>query len=113
MAWASVPMIFSKGENMKTAKLLLVLAGCFVLSGCAVYEAKQFLTPEGSPTDAEIAASYFATDLKKSSAADVLPLIHMPDDALLSQSTKVWPLRAKRKRDINCGSVCLPLMKMT
>lgn len=88
---------------MKTAKLL-ILAGClvicnFVLSGCAVYEAKQFyLTPEGPPSDEEIAASYFVTDLKKSSAADVLPLIHMPEHALLSQSTKVLASQGEKKK---------------
>ena len=71
---------------------------CFVLSGCWLVDVKDFMTPEGPPKDKEIAKAYYLTELRKSTAADVLPLIYMPEYSLLSQSTKVLAAQGEKKK---------------
>ena len=87
---------------MKTTKLLVLIIflvlSCFILCSCWVLDVKEFLTPEGPPSNKEIAKSYHLTELNKSSAADILPLIHMPEHALLSQSTKVLASQGAKKK---------------
>lgn len=88
---------------MKTAKLLVLIVSLvlssFIFSSCFIYDIKEFyLKKEGPPSDEEIAKSYHLTELNKSSAADVLPLIHMPEHALLSQSTKVLASQGAKKK---------------
>jgi hypothetical protein len=61
-------------------------------------DVKDFLTPEGPPKDKEIAKAYYLTELRHSTAADVLPLVYMPDYALLSQSTKVLASQGEKKK---------------
>lgn len=83
----------------KTKVLMLFCAVlCFVLSGCWLVDVKDFLTLEGPPKDKEIAKAYHLTELRKSTAADVLPLIYMPDYSLLSQSTKVLAAQGEKKK---------------
>ena len=62
---------------------------CLTLSCSWMYDAIDYIYPEGPPKLKEIAKTYYLTELRKSTAADVLPLLYMPDYALLSQSTRV------------------------
>jgi hypothetical protein len=82
---------------------LLILFGvfmvlCFILSGCWLVDVKDFLTPEGPPKLKEIAKAYYLTELRKSTAADVLPLLYMPDYSLLSQSTSILAAQGEKKK---------------
>lgn len=85
---------------MNNAKLLLLLCVmlAFTLSGCWLVDVKDFLTPEGPPEDQEIAMVYYLTELRRSTAADVLPLIYMPEHSLLSQSTSVLAAQGEKKK---------------
>jgi len=73
---------------------LLVIFG---LCGCAL-KVVEFLTPEGPPSDTEIAESYSQTELKISTSADVLTTIHKPDYELLSQSKSVIASFGQKKK---------------
>ena len=78
---------------MKLAKLSVVVL-CFILfsaifTGCVLRDLYNLAKPEGAPKDKEIAKAYHLTELRRSTASDVLPLIYMPDYSLLSQSAKV------------------------
>lgn len=73
---------------------LLVIFG---LCGCAL-KVVEFLTPEGAPSDTEIAESYSQTELKISTSADVLTTIHKPDYELLSQSKSVIASFGQKKK---------------
>jgi hypothetical protein len=79
---------------MRVTKLL-VLVCCCGLCGCAV---KDFLTPESPPYDTEIAQSYYQTELKISTSADVLTTIHKPEYELLSQSKSVIASVGQKKK---------------
>jgi hypothetical protein len=70
---------------------------CLLLSGCWLLDVKDFMTPEGKPKDAEIEKAYYLTELRKSTAADVLPLIYMPKYSLLSQSTNILAAQGEKK----------------
>jgi hypothetical protein len=85
---------------VKNAKVLILVCVvlCFTMSGCWVLDVKDFFTPEGPPKLEEIAKVYYLTELRRSTAADVLPLIYMPDYALLSQSTKVLASQGEKKK---------------
>ena len=87
---------------MRTVKLLALVVSCVlfavVLSGCWSLDVKDFLTPEGPPKDMEIAKAYHLTELRHSTAADVLPMIYMPDYSLLSQSAKVLAAQGDKKK---------------
>jgi hypothetical protein len=48
-----------------------------------------YVYPEGPPSFEKMAKAYYLTELRSSTAADVLPLLYMPEYSLLSQSTKV------------------------
>lgn len=69
-----------------------------VLGGCILRDAYYLVRPEGAPKDKEIAKAYHLTELRKSTAADVLPLIYMPEYSLLSQSTKILASQGKKKK---------------
>ncbi len=80
---------------------MLILVCVFLglaFSGCWILDVKDFVTPEGPPKDEEITKAYYLTELRKSTAADVLPLIYMPDYSLLSQSTKVLAAQGEKKK---------------
>lgn len=79
---------------------MFVLAGmvfCLTLSGCFVMDLKDYVMPEGPPKLKEIAKVYYLTELRRSTAADVLPLIYMPEHSLLSQSTSVLAAQGEKK----------------
>jgi hypothetical protein len=71
---------------------------CLTLSGCWLMDVKDFLTPEGPPKLKEIAKAFYLTELRKNTAADVLPLLYMPDYSLLSQSTSILAAQGEKKR---------------
>ncbi len=71
---------------------------CFAISGCWLIDLKDFMMPEGPPKLKEIAKAYYLTELRKSTAADVLPLLYMPEHSLLSQSTKVLAAQGEKKK---------------
>ncbi|MGD9109597.1 MAG: hypothetical protein PVG93_01535, partial [Phycisphaerales bacterium] len=87
---------------MRTARLSAFVLCCVLLSvlltGCVIRDLYYLFKPEGAPTDKEIAKAYHLTELRKSTAADVLPLIHMPDYSLLSQSTKVLASQGQKEK---------------
>ncbi|MFA5424881.1 MAG: hypothetical protein WC374_13585 [Phycisphaerae bacterium] len=85
---------------MNRSKVLFLFCTvlCISISGCWLMDLKDFATPQGPPKDKEIAKVYYLTQLRKSTAADVLPLIYMPDYALLSQSTKVLASQGELKK---------------
>ena len=62
---------------------LLVIFG---LCGCAVVD---YFKPEELPYDEQLSESYYQTELKVSTSADVLTTIHKPEYELLSQSKSV------------------------
>ena len=76
-------------------QLLVIFAFC----GCGVVE---FLTPEGPPSYEQLSASYYQTELKKSSAADVLAGIRMAeydqDMELISQSKSIIASVGQKKK---------------
>jgi hypothetical protein len=81
---------------------LLVLAGlcvvfAVVLSGCEEIGVMKWFNKEG-PTDKDIARAYHLTELRRSTAADVLPMIYMPDYSLLSQSAKVLAAQGEMQK---------------
>jgi len=57
-----------------------------------------FLKPEGPPSNKQLFSSYSLTELKKSSAADVLSVIHRPEYELLSQSRSVVASVGEKKK---------------
>jgi hypothetical protein len=71
---------------------------CFALSCCWLIDFKDFMTPEGPPKLKEIAKTYYLTELRKSTAADVLPLLYMPQYSLLSQSTSILAAQGEKKK---------------
>jgi len=64
------------------------------LYGCAVVD---FANPELPPYSSTIAAEYAQIELKTSNAADVLGVIYLPDEELLSQSTSVIAALGEKK----------------
>jgi len=89
---------------MKTAKVsaLVLLCGLFglALSGCWVIDVKDFVKPEGAPEYLEMSKAYHLTELRKSTAADVLPMMYMPEHTLLSQSTKILAAQGTKKKGL-------------
>lgn len=72
--------------------LLLAIFGPY---GCGVVE---YFRPEGPPYDKELYETYYQTEIRVSSSADVLMTIHKPEYELLSQSKNVVAsLGQKRK----------------
>ena len=74
---------------------IFILFLVFTLYGCAVVD---FATPEMPPYNKEIARSYHQMELKRSSAADVLGMIYLPEHELLSQSKSVVASLGQKKR---------------
>lgn len=85
---------------MKKTRILVLsyVVLCIALSGCWLVDVKDFLAPEGPPKLKEIAKAYYLTELRKSTAADVLPLLYMPEHSLLSQSTSILAAQGEKKR---------------
>jgi hypothetical protein len=67
----------------------------FGLSGCAVVE---YFKPEKPPYDEQLSQSYYLTQLKLSTAADVLGVINRPEYELLSQSRSVIASSGQKKK---------------
>ena len=57
-----------------------------------------FLTPEGKPSEKEAFQSYYQTELKTSTTADVLVMINLPKYETLSQSTSVIASAGEKKK---------------
>jgi hypothetical protein len=77
-----------RSQNSKIKYLVLLCSSVFILlSGCTNWDV--FLAPEGYPSDQEIYAGYYHTELGVSDAADVLTTIAKPEYELLSQSKSV------------------------
>ena len=70
---------------MRVAKILIAVC-CCALCGCSVLEIFEEAQP---PYDEELLAGYLKTTLERSSSADVLETIHMPEYETLSQSKSV------------------------
>ena len=70
----------------------------FALSGCVSLEVVGFLTPERLSFEKEVSESYYLTELKTSSSADVLAMIHIPEYELLSQSKSVVASLGQKKK---------------
>ncbi len=86
---------------MNKTRILFLLSAvlCLALSsGCWLIDLKDFVAPEGPPKLKEIARTYYLTELRHSTAADVLPLIYMPEYSLLSQSTSILAAQGEKKR---------------
>jgi len=75
--------------------VLSVLLCCLGLCGCRVIE---YVTPEGPPHNKQISEGYYRIELKRSSAADVLTEIYMPEYELLSQSKSVVASSGEKKK---------------
>jgi hypothetical protein len=90
---------------------MLLAAACF-LCGCSVVE---YFRAEEPPSDAELYAAYWRTNLKVSTAYDVLTTVHRPEYELLSQSESVIAsLGQKRKgREIWFNLVAFDESKLT
>ena len=81
----------SRGPKVKSS-ILCFFTSIFLcgLCGCTLFgDFVGLVTPEGPPSDKQVAAGYYQTKLKKSSAADVLTVLHNPEYELLSQSKSV------------------------
>jgi len=74
---------------------LLILVCCLGLSGCSVVD---FLTPEPAPYNEEVSAGYYQTNLKTSTASDVLGIIQLPEYETLSQSKSVVASVGQKKK---------------
>ncbi len=70
----------------------------FILSGCAVVDTVGFFTPEKPPFDEQISEGYERIELKKSSSADVLSMICLPEYEMLSQSKSVIASLGQKKK---------------
>jgi len=82
------------------ALALIVCLGLIVLFtvSCVVADTYYLVKPEGKPSDKQVAKAYNMTELQKSTAADVLPLLYTPQATteLLSQSTKVLAVQGEK-----------------
>lgn len=63
-----------------------------------MHDAYYFALPEGQPADSVLAKPYYLTELRKSTAADVLPMMYMPEYTLLSQSEKVLAAQGQKRK---------------
>jgi len=66
--------------------------------GCVVLDVKELLTPEGPPNYEQISQCYYQTELRKSSSADVLTTVYLPEYELLSQSKSVVASTGQKKK---------------
>lgn len=85
-------------KKLKSLLLVCCLAVAGIsLSGCIAHDTYRFVRPDGEPSDKNIAKVYHLTQLRKSTAADVLPLIFDPDHSLMSQSTTILASHGTKK----------------
>ncbi|MHC4735002.1 MAG: hypothetical protein ACYTDW_11185 [Planctomycetota bacterium] len=85
-------------QNQNLKLKLFFFGLCFLvfgLCGCAVVE---YFKPEKPPYDELLSQSYYVTQLKSSTAADVLAVINMPEYELLSQSRSVIASSGQKKK---------------
>ena len=68
------------------------------LSGCAVFDVKELLTPEKKPSDEQVYAVYNQIELRNSDSADVLATIPLSEVELLSQSKSVVASAGQKKK---------------
>ena len=87
---------------MRVAKLLALIGCCslccFGLYGCVFMDMGEFAMPSGPPSDRDIPKGYNQVELRQSSAADVLDIIHISEHELLSQSKSVVASQGQKKR---------------
>jgi hypothetical protein len=87
-----------QNQNLKFKPFFFGL--CFLvfgLCGCAAVRVVEYLKPEKPPYDEQLSQNYYQTQLKVSTAADVLTAIHMPEYELLSQSRSVIASSGEKK----------------
>jgi hypothetical protein len=78
----------------------LLICGMICFCGCSMSKDIALMAkPEGPPSYAEISASYCQTNLKSSTAADVLSTIHLVPFETLSQSKSVIATVGTKKKD--------------
>jgi hypothetical protein len=71
----------------------------FSLCGCsASLDVTDFLWPSGLPSEDDITAVYNQIELKTSTSADVLSIINIPEEELLSQSKSVVASMGQKKK---------------
>ena len=73
--------------------LLVFFSGCIFTS-----EGLELVTPEGPPDTKATYSGYHKTELKKSTSAEVLNIIHLPEYEFLTQSESVIVTSGKKKR---------------
>lgn len=83
----------------------LALVVCFglvalFLASCIVADAYYLVKPDLKPSEKQIANAYNQTQLRKSTASDVLPLMYTPEatSELFSQSTKVLAVQGSKNK---------------
>ncbi len=85
-----------QNQGLKLKRFYFVLCILvFGLSGCAVVD---YFKPEKPPYDEQLSQSYYLTQLKLSTAADVLAVINRPEYELLSQSRSVIASSGQKKK---------------
>lgn len=86
----------------KWLKIAALAALCLGVSGCTLPLLPLILDswswPEGAPSDAQVARSFYQTTLTQSSSADVLSTIYNPKYELLSQSESVLASCGEKKK---------------
>lgn len=88
-----------QNQNLKLKPFFFGL--CFLvfgLYGCAAVRVVEYFKPEKPPYDEQLTQNYYLTQLKASTAADVLAAIHLPDYELLSQSRSVIASSGQKKQ---------------
>jgi len=86
-------------RKVKSLLLICCLAvTSFVILGCIAEDAYYFVLRQGPPEDVVLAKPYHLTELRRSTAADVLPMMYMPEYTLLSQSTKVLATQGEKRK---------------
>jgi len=80
---------------------LMVLAACGMLAGCELiseYGISEFFTPEWSPSNGQIYATYRQIKLKTGTSAEVIAAFGNPEYALVSQSKSIIALAGQKKK---------------
>ena len=100
--WFDRLTILSKVEGLEIALILISISFPLFLCGCEgetiTTSTIGFLTPEGKPSEKEAFQSYYLTELKTSTTADVLAMINLPKYETLSQSTSVIASAGEKKK---------------
>jgi len=82
--------------KLRAFNIAVFLCYCaLVFCSCAVVE---FAKPEAPPSNTLISNNYVLTEIKTSSSADVLTVIHMPEYEMLSQSKSVIASVGQKKK---------------